>query len=466
MLFTKYKAFLAFLPLLFTLIARAQPGHRTDIHPDSISDRLWTDLDKGYFEFHKRTFAMSTINQGELDDYFTLATGAGLGYYSPSFHNLHLGFSGFFVFQLYQHNLHNSDPLTGRSSRYERQLYDLNDVENSSDLDRLEELYLTYERKKLKFELGRQKFESPLLNENDNRMRPNIFSGLKVKYESEHLKLNSAWFISETIRGTLHWYSIDKTFGIYGQGRNPLGDSLSYRNNITTRGIGVFGAEYEKHNWQLQAWNYTAENVFNLSFGQVDYELEKEKFSYSFGIQGLYQFALNNGGNSNQSKTYILRDEQTYALGGRIGVHHKNQNLTINYFGISDQGRYLFPREWGREIFYASQTRELFEGYGGLNAYVLKYKYEPNEKAYTFSLSAGYIDQPDIADIELNKYALDDYYHFVGDFDYKFKGYLEGLDVRCAIIYKKEVDIGSMSYREKINHVDMVNINIIVDYRF
>lgn len=455
-----------FLVFTFTWIF-AQPGHRADIHPDSISDRLWMDLDKGYFEFHKRTFIMSTINNYKLDDYFTAATGAGLGYYSPSFHGFHLGFSGFFVFQLYHYNLQNNDPLTGQTSRYERQLYDLNDVENSKDLDRLEEFFLTYEKEHFEFELGRQKFESPLLNENDNRMRPNIFNGLSAHYHKDHhLKLTSAWFISEAVRGTVHWYKMNHTIGIYDQGRNPLNDSLSYHDHISTKGVGVLGAEYENKGWELQAWNYTAENIFNLSFAQADYTLENDKVDYLFGVQGLYQYALNHGGNENQALTYILADENTFAIGAQCGVAFGNNKITANYFGISDQGRYLFPREWGREKFYASQEREIFEGNGGLNAYVLKYKYDPERKPYFLAFGAGYIDQPNIDNVRLNKYAIDDYYHLTGKFDYKFEGYLEGFDIQCIVILKKEAIKGSMSYEEKMNTVDMLNLNLVLDYRF
>tara|TARA_B100000508_G_scaffold141095_1_gene146775 strand:- start:55493 stop:56770 length:1278 start_codon:yes stop_codon:yes gene_type:complete len=424
------------------------------------------DLDKGYFEFHKRSFAMSTINEGDLDDYFTFATGAGLGYYSPSFHGFHLGFSGFFVFQLYNYNLESIDEPTGQSSRYERQLYDLNDVDNSKDLDRLEEFFLTYEKEHFELELGRQKFESPLLNENDNRMRPNIFNGLTAQYHKDHLNFIAGWFISEAVRGTVHWYKIDHTLGIYDQGRNPLSDSLSYHGHISTKGIGVLGVEHEKKEWDFQAWNYTAENIFNLSFGQIDHELKKEKFNLLFGLQGLYQYSLNHGGNKDQRLTYILKNESTFAIGGRMGIKRKNHELTANYFGISKNGRYLFPREWGREKFYASQPREIFEGNGGLNSYVIKYKFEPVNKPYYLSFGAGYIDQPQLDDERLNKYAIDDYYHLSSKFDYKFEGYLEGLDIQCLLVCKIEAEDGSMSHAQKINTTDMLNLNLIIDYRF
>ena len=465
-MFQKTITLLFLTSLILTFSASAQSGHRADIHPDSLSDKLWADLDKGLFEFHMRTFAMSTVNEAHLNDYFTLASGAGIGYYSPSFHNFHVGFSGFFVFQLHEHNLHIEDNASSQISRYERQLYDLNDPENSTDLDRLEELYLTYELDHIKFNLGRQKVESPLMNENDNRMRPHIFSGLSSTYEKNHLKLHGGWYTSETVRGTLHWYKIDHTFGIYGVGRNPLGDTVSYRNNISTRGIGLLGGEYKKKHLEVKAWNYLSDNVFNLSFGQVDYEIKRKKLKIELGVQGLYQTAVNTGGNTNPSMAYILPDEQTYAIGGKIGLHRKSHNISLNYFGISEQGRYLFPREWGREVFYASLPRERFEGYGDLNAYVIKYKFDPEEKPYWFSLNGGFIDQPDINNLLLNKYEIDDYFHLTGEFDYKFDGYFEGLDLKFVAAAKIEEEHSSMDASQRHNVVDMVNLSFIIDYRF
>lgn len=138
---------------------------------------------------------------------------------------------------------------------------------------------------------------------------------------------------------------------------------MSYHGNITFLGIGVLGAEYEKNNWKNQIWNYTNENIFNTIFAQSDYKLERKKMNIFFGAQGFYQNTLNNGGNSNQRVTYRLRNEETFAYSGRIGINKKSSTFSFNYFGISDKGRYLFPREWGREKFYASLTKELFEGY-------------------------------------------------------------------------------------------------------
>ncbi|HAH37339.1 MAG TPA: hypothetical protein DCL81_12720 [Algoriphagus sp.] len=52
-------------------------------------------LKSGSFEFHLRSFYMTTINQGALTDYSTWGTGAGLGYSRLDGKDLELDLAGF-----------------------------------------------------------------------------------------------------------------------------------------------------------------------------------------------------------------------------------------------------------------------------------------------------------------------------------------------------------------------------------
>ena len=124
------------------LFSQHEHGHYILPDSDSLERKLGRDLDKGRFEFHARSFFMSTVNRGDLLDYSAMAAGAGLGYYSPKWKGFHFGFSGFFVFQLFEHNIYKSDPTTNNTNRYEILLFDMNDFSNRRDLDRLEEFYL------------------------------------------------------------------------------------------------------------------------------------------------------------------------------------------------------------------------------------------------------------------------------------------------------------------------------------
>ena len=74
------------------------------------------------------------------------------------------------------------DELSHRTARFERQLFGITDPENHHDLDRLEELYINYRRKRISLTLGKQSIYSPLVNPQDGRMKPYVLDGLWVDY--------------------------------------------------------------------------------------------------------------------------------------------------------------------------------------------------------------------------------------------------------------------------------------------
>src|SRR5690606_5776471 len=131
-----------------------------------------------------------------------------------------------------------------------------------------------------------------------------------------------------------------------------------YPGNLKSYGIGVLGVNYETETKGLktksQAWNYLAENVFNLTFLQTDFLVKKESFDLDMGVQGFVQTASYKAGNSDPAKAYMLPDEKSMGVGAKFGVDSGMHGLSINYMGITKHGRFLFPREWGREIFYAN----------------------------------------------------------------------------------------------------------------
>ena len=457
---------LLFLPIHeFISQEKVHHGHKI-IGADTSKRTLGTDLDKGLFEFHARSFFMQTLNRGDLLDYNAMGVGAGISYYSPSWKGFHFGFSGFFVFQLFENNIYEEDPITSNTNRYEVLLFDMNDLDNKRDLDRLEELYLNYEYKNLDVIFGRQKFESPLMNEQDNRMRANLFNGLKVRYNPENWLLKAAWFNQVTIRGTVDWYSMEESYGVYPFGRNPFGTPSQYKGNISTLGVGVLGTKYYRDNFYVEGWNYFNENVFNISFAQSELEIPFKSLSGHIGVQGFYQTAVNDGGNSNPEMSYIMKDESTYGIGGRLGVSLGNHKILGNSLYISNQGRFLFPREWGREQFFASLPRERFEGSGAVRSLMLKYVYDWEEKGISAEFGAAKVDHAQLNEYKNNKYGIPSYYHFTGLIDYKFSGYLEGLDIKFLVAHKAAQHPSEVPDNFRINRVDLWNFNLILDYRF
>jgi hypothetical protein len=450
--------------------------HLTENHEDTVapphlkSKKLGLDLKFGEFHFHSRSFFMGTLNRGDLSDYHTLATGAGMGYRSPVWKGFRFGFSGFFVFQVYEHHITEKDPITEAGNRYEILLYDMNDAENSHDLDRLEDLYLNYSYKQWSFTFGRQKINSPFLNEQDNRMRPNIFQGLTLSHKAKNVTLNGGFITHATLRGTVDWYRMSQSIGVYPFGRNPMGVNSSYKGNIESLGLGYAGLDFHKsfgkHAFSVQSWSYWAENLFHLQFLQSEYSLSLGKTLLELGVQGLFQGRLGNGGNPDPAKAYILPEENAMALGAKLGALLGKHRIGLNYLTISERGRFLFPREWGREHFYASLPRERFEGNGGVTALTLKYAYTFPLHGLTGNLGFSRVQttHPDL--YSLNKYGLPSYYHAVAGLDFAFSGYLQGLFLKALVVHKAAIDGANVSNQYRINRVDMWNFNLVVDFYF
>jgi hypothetical protein len=428
---------------------------------------LAEELKSGKVDFHVKSFFMSTINKGNLMDYSTLAGGAGIGYTSPEWKGFEARFSGFFTFQIFENNIRIADPTTGAGNRYEILLYDMNDLENTNRLDRLEELYIAYRVNRLKFTLGRQRIITPFLNDQDNRMRPNVFGGLSAIYSGLNYKVTAMLINSVTIRGTVDWYSVEESFGVYPFGRNPFGQPSDYKDNISSKGIGMLGFQFYKSGFTAQAWNYHADNVFNMSFAQSDYSFKiGSKTNINLGLQGFYQIAVNDGGNPDTNKTYILPDEKGLGVGSKLGVFSGRHYVSLNFLGISDKGRFLFPREWGRETLYASLSRERYEGSGDMQAWVLKYDLITPVNGLFVQFGAGTVNHSDMNVFKTNKYGIPSYYHFSGMLDFKFKEFLEGLNFQLLVINKKSKNGDSLPDQLRINRVDMWNLNLVMDYRF
>jgi hypothetical protein len=420
----------------------------------------------GAFVFETRSFAMGTVNRGSLTDYATLAAGGGIGYYSPLFKGFHFGVSGFFAFEIFEENIRSADPKTGSGNRYEILLYDMNDLSNTTELDRMEDFYLAYDRAGFSAVFGRQRVNTPMLNEQDNRMRHSSFNGLSLKYAKNGWSVFAGAYTSITMRGTVDWYSVEESFGVYPFGRNPQGTPSEYHDNISCDGIGVLSAAYRGEGVHIQTWNYTAENVFNLSQLQAEGRVKLGQTGILYGLQAYHQVALNDGGNPEPEAAYIDQNSTTLALGGKLGVGDAKQNITINALRINEGGRLLFPREWGREQFFVSLPRERHEGNGDVTAVTLKCERSLVRSGMKVMLGAGSVRNPDIGRFRLNKYGVPSYYHFVGSLDYSFDGYLKGLNVKFIVVNKTAMDTAELADEFRINRVDLWNVSAILNYRF
>lgn len=439
--------------------------------PDSNVQSLNQFFAKGKFFGHTRSFFMSTINAHTLSDYAALGFGAGMGYESARLKNFQLAISGFFINNVASSDLTKRDPQTNALSRYEISLFDFEDPANKGNLDRLEELYLRYYFKKSSITFGKQYLNTPFINQQDGRMRPTMENGWWLEInELKKVKINAGWITSISPRSTVNWYKVGESIGLYATGVDEVGNPSAFRGHLHTKGIAIGSIQWSasKH-LKLQGWNYFVENMFNTGLLQADLSLPIKKESknrFLLGLQLTSQQRIGNGGNPETSKAYVAEGHRSHIVSSRTGTTIGNWELTANYTRITSRGRFLFPREWGREPFYTFMLRERNEGLGNVHAYVFFTKYEHPKKDWSATAGGGYYNLPDSKDHRVNKYAMPSYYHLLMDFRYRFKGFLNGTSIRMIYLYKGNMEDGLANKKVLINRVDMHHFNLILDYWF
>lgn len=463
-----FKYSLIFVNFLFAINSFAQDitDHHITLKPkDSLC--LKDCLLNAHWEAHTRTFAMSTINEGGLKDDYAIASGAGIGVLTKPLYGFQVGISGFFMYNLGSSKIHKPDSLTLSPNRYEVGLFDIEDQTNKFDLDRLEELYLKYHYSKSSLTVGKIIINTPFVNPQDGRMRPNVEEGVWLSLkESDKIGFNGGWIWKISPRSTVNWFSLANSIGINPVGVNTDGGRSDYHENIVgSSGIAIANIYFSpSEKFKINLWNGYLENVMNTALIEINIEQQREKLKFYEGIIYLHQDAVNNGGNADQSKTYINKGAQSNVISAQLGLKNKKINTNLNYTHITGDGRYLMPREWGREFFYTFLPRERNEGLGNVNAIMSKTTLTVNNKLKT-SIGYGYYRLPDVKNYRLNKYGMPSYHQVNIDASYTFQRALKGLELKFLAAYKISAGETYNNLKYVYNKVNMINFNLILDFK-
>jgi hypothetical protein len=437
-------------------------------HKDADSSSLLYAFRQGEFHGHFRNFFMATINENTLSNYYANAIGGGLRYETAPFKGFQFAVSGYFIHNLFSSDLTQKDPATGAANRYEIGLFDIENPENKHDLDRLEELYLRYNSGSNRITFGKQILRSPFINPQDGRMRPTEINGLYGEFNpGKKLNLNIGWFYKISPRSTIQWYSIGESIGIYSQGITPDGKPSAYKNEIESAGIGLIQGSYKiNQQFTLRFLEQFTENVFNTAWAQIDYEKKINAGKVTASLQFTRQDPIANGGNAEPDKTYFLPGTHSNILSSRLGWINGRWQTSLNYTRISKGGRFLSPREWGRDPFFTFLPRERNEGLGDVHAIMAKATRKVPKANLILDLGAGYYKLPDVKDFKHNKYGLPSYVQTNADVKYEFQGLLHGLDLDILYVYKFRTGETYNDPKFIINKVNMSNLNIVLNYHF
>lgn len=432
---------------------------------DTIS--LASAFKQGQLKGNIRYFFMATDNKTGLTDYYAHALGGGLRYETGNFHGFQLAAGIYTIVNLGSSDMTQPDPATGQFNRYEIALFDLEDPGKKKDMNRLEEAYLKYNVKGSKVILGRQLINTPFINLQDGRIRPTAVEGLWVEWnEFKGLKIEGGWIYTISPRGTTAWHKAGNSIGLYPVGLNVTGTKSQYYRAVETNGVAIAGITKKINNLKLQVWDLVTENVYNTAMLQADIQLPlKDRSAIYAAAQLIRQDPINNGGNDDPDKRYFQKDDVAMTFGASAGWKSKQWEAGINYNRITAHGRYLMPREWGRDPFFTFMPRERNEGFGDVHAFMAKINYNIPKTKLKSSLSGGYFKLPEINNFRLNKYVVPSYTQVNFDTKYSFDKLFKGLDAQLLVVGKFS-DVKELNNNAIFNKVDMLKYNFILNYHF
>jgi hypothetical protein len=456
-----------FLLLLFswspTLAQHPNDKKRAEkeVH-DSVEVHTMKDFfTKGAMHGHVRNFFMATVNHGLLSDHYANAIGAEIGYTTAYYHNFRLGVAGLFTYNTFSSAIDTKDPLTGKYPRLELELFDVENPANRADLDRLDELYLEYRSERLRAKVGRFSFQSPLINPQDGRMKPYTVQGINLQVPLHSTLLTMAWFDRFSPRSTVNWYRASESIGIYPMGVDAEGARADYHHTFT-RGVAVMGIQTQiDKRLHGEFWNFWIDNVSNNSYGRTILRINPQLRA---GVEGLYQFRVGNGGNQEQLHAYFP-DQKQWLAGAMLAYEPSHWHLSVNYLHIGSEGRFLFPREWGREQFFATLPRGRMEGLGKTDLLAVKARKEWSKTLYAeLALSKAWI--PDPTDFRYNKYGFDSYWGWVADFNYKPQHpAVKGLGFRLLYVGRTSPN-STLALPAMFYNTNFHNFNFVTQFTF
>ncbi len=426
-------------------------------------------FEKGRFYGHTRSYMSATVNKGDLPDYYAWGIGAGIGYETPRFLNhFQVGLSGFFMFNLKSSDLSKTDPKTNQANRYEIGLFDIERPNDHEDLDRLEELFVkTHLGKKSTLTIGRQIPQTPIINPQDGRMRPTLIEGAVLELiEWKNLSLHGEYIWRISPRSTVRWFDAGESIGIYPGGVDINGKPSQYKNNIESAGVGIIGSTYQKKQLNIQFWDTYIDNLLNTTQLKIEWKSKSiAGKNWLVGGQFFQQNTIGNGGNEDPTKAYAQINSGAKVLSGRLGLQSAKFDWFLNATRITAQGRYLMPREWGREPFYTFMPRERNEGFGDVTAATINTFFKP-EKHIKIELSGGYFQLPDVKNYALNKYGMPSYSQINLGLTYQFDHYLKGLNALLLVVRKDDFGETYQNDRYVLNKVNMTHLNLIINYHY
>ena len=357
------------------------------------------------------------------------------------------------------------DPVTGQANRYETGMFNVLDPQDRF-FGRLELLSLGYSHPKFGFKLGKMGIQSDWVNAQDGRLSPTVVEGIQAWYTPKPNWKITAWGINRmNIRGSKDWLAIGETVGLLPMGRNPLGKASAYSGNTSSPWLGIWELEGKFKGGKTFRFSQTfASNLFATYWATFEKTSNNSRGTWTAGIQSGFQHGLGHGGNSLPELQYKNPKDLNFAVSAKLNWKKGAWETQLSATQVGGNGRWLSPREWGKDAWYTFIPRERNEGFETVTAVVgyASYRFEDLPlNLYTF---AGVHFLPSTANVAANKYNFPSYrQHNIG-LRYIPKK-LKNLDFHLILMVKEPLERKNLPLVQQYNKVDLWHFNGLINWK-
>ena len=211
--------------------------------------------------------------------------------------------------------------------------------------------------------------------------------------------------------------------------------------------------------------SYTyAANVLSTSWASYEMTSKKSLRTLISGIQAGMQHGLGDGGNVDPQKQYKNPSDLNFAVSAKLNWKKGPWETQLSATQVVGKGRWLSPREWGKDAWYTFIPRERNEGYETVTAAVGYFSYRYEELGIQVYTYVGIHVLPNTQDIAANKYNFPSYRQHNFGFRYLPKK-LKNLDFHLIFMMKEPLTNQKLLTMQRYNKVDLLHFNGLINWK-
>jgi hypothetical protein len=357
------------------------------------------------------------------------------------------------------------DPITGQPNRYEAGLFNLLNPEDRI-FGRLELFAIGYSNSNFGLKLGRMGIQTDWVNAQDGRLSPTVVEGVHAWYKLTPSWKVMGWGISRmNIRGSKDWLPVGENLGIFPQGRSVLGKPATYFGNTASSWLGIWELEGKIGKETKFRFSQTyAANLFVTYWATLERSRKTSSGLWSTGIQSGLQHGLGEGGNGDPQQQYKDPKDLNVAVSAKLNWKKGPWEAQLSATQVGGKGRWLSPREWGKDAWYTFIPRERNEGFETVSAAVgyISYRFEEaGMQVYTF---AGVHQLPPLQNAAANKYNFPSYRQHNFGIKHNPKR-AKNLDFHLILVLKEPITTEILTGVQQYNKVGLVHFNGMINWK-